>query len=322
MPDPNDIPYVSTVKRLTNIDEIRNVPVIGGLYGAGNTVIDYFESDCHPDWYVYAETLFPALGEAVLVLLSFGLDDVLRGYFRPAGGRGFGGLGRASRRVRRPTRAQLARGQLKGGIPEVGELIGRNLPGAEIVRARQITQAEKMLWKVDGLAQRGLWYWMIADILDDFTVNWTTALYSSVDCIGLEVGGFSRTTDGTYAVGLGFASMPCDILLDQWGPVSSTARQFVIPAGYQGSVALQASCGIEHPATNGWTPTIRRLGALGPNAVGQPATLNPETGLWEMGVTLKVYDGGTFEWGVNFPTFGWIFSNDATITGALTKTPG
>ena len=85
---------------------------LGEEYRSANAVVDYFESDCHPDWHVYVETLFPALGKAVLVLLSFGLDDVLRGYLRPAGGRGFGGLGRASRRYRAPTKAQRARGIL------------------------------------------------------------------------------------------------------------------------------------------------------------------------------------------------------------------
>jgi uncharacterized protein YaiE (UPF0345 family) len=238
MPDPNDIPYVNVVKRLNDVDSIREVPVIGNLLGTANTVIDYAESDCNPDWEVYVETLFPALGQALLVLLTFGLDDVLRGYLRPGGGRGFGGLGRASRRLRRPTRAQRARGLLRGGIPEIGELVGKNLPGAQTLAGRNVGSAEKFLWRVDGLAQRGLWYWMVADVLEDFSINWTTALYESGQCKCPGSGGVDLLGPSYAIPGDGeWKNIVIPTVTDSWGTVPiHDASGATIPAGSYGSV--------------------------------------------------------------------------------------
>lgn len=311
MPDPDQIPYVSQVKRLTSIDEIEDVPVIGSLWNAGNTVIDYFESDCHPDWYVYAETLWPVAGRAALVLLSFGLDDVLRGYLRPGGGRGFGGLGRASRRPRRTTKATRAKGLLRKGIPEIGELLGRHLPGATILEARQVSNAERFLWKVDGLAQRGLWYWMIADILDDFTVGWTTALYQSEDCRGLEVGGMFRTDSATGSTGTGYRALAVDEEVEEWGVVNSTSTTASAPNGFLGEL-LYTVAGIGGPGP--WRPVVVDLGAVHREIRGTDAVLNPETGLYESSVVARFADNPDFQWGIETDAFEAVLVTDATVT--------
>lgn len=318
MPDPDQIPYVSTVKRLTNVDEIGDVPVIGGLYNAGNTVIDYLESDCHPDWHVYAETLFPALGQATLVLLSFGLDDVLRGYLRPGGGRGFGGLGRASRRGRRSTKATRAKGLLKKGIPEVGELLGKHLPGAQLIAARRTSAAERFLWRVDGLAQRGLWYWMIADILDDFTVNWTTGLYQSVDCRGIEVGGMERHAQNTSSPGIGFRALPLTEDVDEWGVVNSTTTTVSAPPGYQGALVYTV---ISNNGSGLWRPMVVDLGAVYREVRGGPSYLNPETGLYESSVVIRSANNPDYQWGIETDVFGTIDISSADATFLATGGP-
>jgi len=310
MPDPDDIPYVKTVKRLTNINDIKDVPVIGGLYGTANAVVDYFESDCNPDWHLYVETLFPAAGTAVLALLEFGLDDILRGYFRPAGGRGFGGLGRASRRYRSPTKAQRARGLLKGGIPELGEMTGRKLPGAKLVQARKVGNAEKFLWKVDGLAQRGLWYWMVADILEDFTVNWTSGLMRSKGCIGVDVGGVVRTGSVVGVIGhQPFAFIDVPTVQEEWGSVTHTIRTFRAPAGFNGHMAF----------TGSWTPELPGSGPSQLLISGQHtqfgshgATFNPETGRWDDFVTMPIVGGETYTIGA-FNSDGWVTWHDLEV---------
>lgn len=242
MPSPDQIPYVSQVRRLANIDDIGDIPVIGDIYGAANTVIDYAESDCHPDWNIYVETLFPALGEAVLVLLSFGLDDVLRGYFRPAGGRGFGGLGRASRRTRRLTRAQRARGLLRGGIPEIGELIGRHLPNAEVVRGRNIGRGERWLWRVDGIAQRGLWYWMVADVTEDFLVNWTTALLESEECNCPDAAGIRATGPAGIIPNDGdWHPFPIIFVEEEWGLVMRNSQSIFLEHNQTASITVDVA---------------------------------------------------------------------------------
>lgn len=298
MPDPDQIPYVSTIKRLTNIDEIRDVPVLGGLYGTANTVIDYFESNCNPDWNIYVQTLFPPLGQVVLVLLTFGLDDVLRGYLRPAGGRGFGGLGRASRRRRRPTKAQRALGKLEGGIPEIGEELGKHLPGAEVIKARPIGTAEELLWKVDGLAQRGLWYWMIADILDDFTVNWTTALYRSEDCRDVDAAGMERF-EGIQAVPQEsiFTTVPLGTVVQSWGNLSHDHSGLTVPAGMTGLISYSARLEPGNQPGSVLELSLRITGngtSYIQNAL--PGT-NPETGEPQWIATAHVPPGARVDWG-------------------------
>lgn len=314
-PDPSDIPYVNVVKRLTNVDDIRDVPVIGGLYGTANSVVDYFESDCHPDWHVYVETLFPALGQAVLVLLSFGLDDVLRGYFRPAGGRGFGGLSRASRRYRSPSKLQRSRGILKGGIPELGELTGRRLPGAQIVQARRVGTAEKFLWKVDGLAQRGLWYWMIADVLDDFTVNWTSALMRSQDCIGVEVGGVVRTdVSGVGLIGNQlFGTLTVGHVEESWGPVSHTNRAFSAPEGLMGNLVFSGWWENELPDSGPTHLIVRDDDNAGLFYTSEKGPMVGEGGhKWDV-VTVPTVGGHTYTIG-GYLDHGWVTWRDLEVT--------
>ena len=48
-----------------------------------NFVIDSWAQPCEAPWYIYIETLWPALLEAFITLMLFGWDDVARGYFRP-----------------------------------------------------------------------------------------------------------------------------------------------------------------------------------------------------------------------------------------------
>lgn len=135
------------------------------------SVVNFFEEPCSAPWVVYIELAKEPAGNVILALLSFGMDDVLRGFFRPKGlrTRRHGRKGRKSR---------------KGvGIPELGELLGSKLPGAEEVKARQHVRAgEKLFWLVDGVTQRLLWYWMVFDLTVDFFYEWTTLIQESEFC--------------------------------------------------------------------------------------------------------------------------------------------
>lgn len=321
MPNPDQIPYVRTLKGLADTDAISDIPVVGDLYGAANAIVDYWESECHPDWWVYVETLFPAAGDVVLNLLSFGLDDVLRGYFRPEGGRGFGGLGRASRRNRRVTRAQRARGLLRGGIPEIGEMLGRNLPGAQSVRARNVGNAQRFLWRVDGLAQRGLWYWQVADLIEDFTVSWTSGLMRSQDCIGVEVGGVERySATGAMAGFQSFNPIPLNDVVEEWGNIAHSPISAVIPGGFHGNVTFHAS--LEH-----WQPPFGELQLK--VAVGSgldvikssgPPVLNEATGRYDTTVNVNVEGGKTYYWGFS-NTGGAAIAHDLTAVAIVQGGP-
>ena len=184
MPDPTKIPYLGTY-----IDMIRNAPE--HYINRINTIIDFFQSDCRPSWYVYIQTLLPALGEAVLVLLDYGWDDIARGFLRPYGLRSRRSLRRGKRgRFRLPE------------IPEIGEEIGKRLPGAQIIRARRIGAAQRLLFTVDMAVQRALWYWLVVDLVTETAYNWATNLMRSEACrhniaAGFDVYDENQTTGAT-----------------------------------------------------------------------------------------------------------------------------
>jgi hypothetical protein len=163
-------------------DRVKDVPYVGGIIAMAedlpgdyarkvNTIVQLLESNCRPPWLVYVRTLLPALGQAVLVLLDFGWDDIARGFLRPYGTRS-----RFKFRRGKPRKWKLPE------IPELGELIGKKLPGAKIVKARRVVAGERFLWAVDGVIQRGLWYWLIVDLVVETAYQWATNILESEYC--------------------------------------------------------------------------------------------------------------------------------------------
>lgn len=137
------------------------------------SVVKFFEDPCQAPWSVYFELALPALGEVVIELLSFGLDDVIRGYFRPKGLYRRGRTGILARRFGKYAR-----------IPELGEMIGAHIPGADTIKGRKISSGLRHLWLIDGALQRLLFWWMIVDLLTDFLYNWTSAINKTEFCQG------------------------------------------------------------------------------------------------------------------------------------------
>lgn len=136
-----------------------------GMIGQINAVTKFWMNDCDIPWTVYAETAIAPLGELALALLSFDMFDVMRGYFRPK-----------NLRTGSHLRARRRRKKGKFGIPETGEMVARHIPGYDQMRNRTVSDGVKHLWKIDGVMQRGLFAWMIADVTSDFFYNWTTLL--------------------------------------------------------------------------------------------------------------------------------------------------
>lgn len=142
-----------------------------------NFIWYYLQNSCDTDLIVYFETALPPAGNVVIELLSFGMDDVIRGAFKPKGLRS-GRHGRKRPKGKPP----------KGGIPELGEMIGSNLPGSEEYRGKKFSDGVKFLWKVDGVGQRALYYVMVVSLLTDFLFEWAVGIIkdetSNCDQIG------------------------------------------------------------------------------------------------------------------------------------------
>lgn len=155
-----------------------------------NYVIDAWSRPCEAPWYIYVETLKPALLEAFISLITFGWDDVLRGWARPAGLHRRTGKGKGKRRGRFPTR-----------FPELGDLTGRHLPGSDAVKGINWSDGAKTIWRLDGALQLGLFGLLIVDIADDFAFNWTSVLYETQWCRESSKGRFSYRLAAPVVIG-------------------------------------------------------------------------------------------------------------------------
>jgi len=155
-----------------------------GYYDKVNFVIDAWVVPCEAPWYIYIETLKPALLKAFITLSTFGWDDVARGYARPKQP----GTRRTGKRKGKWRRAVPS-------WPETGEEAGKRLPGSEEVKGRKWGTATRFLWRIDSIAQRFLFFWLIADIAVDLVFDWTSLLYETVWCQESASGRFSYHSD-------------------------------------------------------------------------------------------------------------------------------
>lgn len=154
-----------------------------------NYVIDAWTTGCDAPWYIYIETMKPALLAAFITLITFGWDDVLRGFFRPRGlyARRTGKRkGKWARRIPR--------------FPELGEMIGKELPGADEVKGTKWNNLGKTLWRVDGALQQIAFWWLVAEVTEDFAFNWTSVLFESYWCLPDAPGRFSYRLDAMHVL--------------------------------------------------------------------------------------------------------------------------
>lgn len=200
-----------------------------------NVITKFVTFDCGSDWWVYVETLLPALGNVVLVLLDFGWDDVARGYFRPAGIR-------ARWKLREGKKKTGKKGKRKKGgfdIPEIGEIIGKRLPYARAVKARRVGNFQRFLWKIDGMAQRVLWYWLVIDLTADFFYNWSTGIMKHERCwksgAGWLVGGPGYAS---WSANGNWTSIGAPSPVERGGELAEGGVPIFIPPGRSGYVAV------------------------------------------------------------------------------------
>lgn len=163
-----DIPYtIPWWRRL--FKAIRYAPY--DYFDRLNTIIDYFEWTCTEDWTIFVHVFLPAAGELVLGLLSFDWDDVARGFLRP-----YGAVGRKTL-VASP---ELAKWEFE--VPELGEEIGKRIPGAKFIKANRWWGKTRFLWQIDAFVQRGLYYWLLVDLVSEFLYNYSTGVLRSEVC--------------------------------------------------------------------------------------------------------------------------------------------
>ncbi len=156
-------------------------PIDGDYFDKVNYIIRSWTIACDAPWYIYIETLKPALLDAFITLITFGWDDVARGYARPPDRHS---KRRSGKRGKKPGRGLR-------GIPEFGELGGRQLPGSEAARGANWSNGLRSLWRIDSVAQMALFWWLVADVTIDLAFDWTSLLYETRWCKEAQRGRFS-----------------------------------------------------------------------------------------------------------------------------------
>jgi len=154
-----------------------------------NYVIDAWTQPCDAPWFIYIETMKPAALKAFITLLTFGWDDVARGFFRPRG--------------LYQRRTGKRKGKWRRAIPrfpEIGEEIGKRLPGADEVKGKKWGCLVNSMWRIDSKLQQGLFWWLVADVTNDFAFEWTSLLYETVWCQASDLGRFAWHNTGTGAI--------------------------------------------------------------------------------------------------------------------------
>ena len=133
-----------------------------GIISRMNYVVETWNNPDDLPWAVYAETALPAFLEVWVAIICFDILDVVRFIFKPSGLRS----GRHGRRGRK--------GRHKRGRKGLGRRLVGKLPVVSLLQARKVSNGVKNLWIIDGIGQRLLWWWLMADVTSAFVYNWTT----------------------------------------------------------------------------------------------------------------------------------------------------
>lgn len=181
-------------------------------------IVKFVQDPCEAPWTLYLELARAPAKKLIIELLTFGLDDVYRGFVRPKGIYSF----------KRTGRRRGKRGGVKG-IPELGELLGHNLPGAETMHARPFGNGTRWLWLIDGALQRVLFWWMIVDITTDFLFEWTTLIGKTEYCHGDRLTGAASCDVALGVINYLLPAEPlgCEYLHKSWGTVAGMSPMTV-----------------------------------------------------------------------------------------------
>jgi hypothetical protein len=136
-----------------------------------NTIIDFWSNPCNAPWTVYVETLYPALGRMLLVLVDTSLLDLLKTYLEPRQGS-----------TRGPRRKKGRRRGGRIGIPDPAVMIAKLIPGRSMWEGMDIGANARFLWQIDGIIDRGLWYWLIVDATTEGFYWWAVGIQEERFC--------------------------------------------------------------------------------------------------------------------------------------------
>lgn len=198
-----------------------------GIIDRVNYVIDSWNNPCDLPWMVYVETALPAALEALIAVVCFDIADVVRFIFRPANLRSgrHGSRGKKGQHGRKP---KGLRARLAVKLPEFSKL-----------QQRKVSQGVRTLWVIDGIGQRLLWWWLVADVTTGFLYNFTSMIYKTEVCqmAAAPGSGLRQITNISFAAIIGWNSVSYPTLRYENGTLSWNNAAFSVGEGNWSVVA-------------------------------------------------------------------------------------
>ncbi len=203
------------------------------LFTRVNFIVRMWSNPCDAPWVLYAETMWPAALEAFITLIDFGLADLARNIFRPAGlMKGPGG----------------ERG--KGRRPKLTRRIQRKFGPLRKLQDRKIGNGLKFMWIVDTRLQQLLWYFLLADVLSEFLYRWTSGIYCTFQCQAQSASGagLAHNVAQQHLALSGWSVNSYPIIDYERGNVTMTSVNFFVDPDVRYNVAAGATVRMDaHP---------------------------------------------------------------------------
>jgi hypothetical protein len=221
-----------------------------------NYVIDWWQNPCSAPFEVYVETALPAFLEVIVFMITLTPQDLIKSH------------------VERST---------KRGARRRAVALGRR-------GATKTERALKHFWRIEGLAERGLFWWAVVDLAVDGAYRWTVLMDQTIWCSG---GGSLLAEQKNYSPAISPSWLPFTV---------SNVIQNTEPWLYTGSL-VSAGRGEYHALL---TITVHQAGPFGPfrnfqirltasvggehfEAVSDPVDLNTTSGTTVM-ISLSMPD--------------------------------
>lgn len=272
-----------------------------GIIDRVNFVVDTWNNPCDAPWALYVETALPALLDALIAVVCFDFFDVVRFTFRPTNLR-------TGRHMRKGKKGQHGRRKLG-----IGNRIRAKIPPLSALANRKVTHGVKTLWVIDGIGQRLLWWWLVADVVSGTLYNFTSLLYKTEHCqmTGGPGAALREGTNQSWGAIQGWATVGFPDFDYDRGSGSAGVFSFSNGDGFW-SVATSVELVNDQDEDRTVEMRIVLNRALGQEFEGLTSTVVPAHGSAGI-VTTAAYNGALSGWVQVKVSHGFISSNGGTL---------
>lgn len=217
-----------------------------------NYVVDHWADPCDAPFMIYVKTAWPALLEVLwLYYFVFDWKQLIAGWVRPARAmarrRSQKKRGGGAKRGRHPNWMRRVFGRIIGF--DLSEFLGKKLNVFIDLENRKVSAGVVTLWIFEGVIERALYWYMIADLASLFLYRWTSNLYRTGYCLRSRYG-VLLASGGPQSVSIvvDWNPLSANEIEKQRGPIAWNIVSGFVPAG---PYIFTASCKLADDAPEG-----------------------------------------------------------------------